>query len=685
VGADDNPFDENGEDFFNTTLELGAKPGSEGRLTVHGGRSEVITTGADNAISVGDEGNGTLVVEDGGTVNTLNLEVARRGDGTVTLRGSDTEVIASTDFGTYDGEFSFEAGFVEIANAGSAELNIVDGATLTARNGDPANTDTVGPGLNIGDQPGSEGDVVVDGVGSRIDILQDSPAGEFGPFFQVGANLGKGDATIRNEGEVVVRGPGSVATVGEADPSGAEDSDDASLNEPSSLAIESGGALRLIDQTDADANGNGLFIGNGAEGDGTVSVSGNGSLLSVQAPNFMQIAVANDGRGTLNVTDGARVVAAGTDRDNSNVNFNIGDNIADAEGAVMVSDPGSEINISGHRANIRVGFMGNGTLSVSNRASVSLEGDDAVLEVGQQGHGDMKIEDGGRVSVEGGPAGTQPFEFPNIDIGDQSSANGTVTVDGRNSSLSVDGGTRGVLNVGKSGTGSLTIRNGADVEAGAMRVGLKSGADGSVTIDGESSLLSIATQRDGEFVIGADFNPDGSGLVAGGNGTVIVRNGATIRAGTNEGDNNPDINVGANGTLRVESGGNIIGDVNTLDGGTFEMGNSPGTAAIGGDVSLAGGATTFELDGTGDGQFDRIDVAGDATLGGEVTVDVGGGFTPAAGDSFAIVDADGSASLAQDLDVSTEGLPDELAIDLDAEVGAIIATVVDASDPHALG
>lgn len=96
------------------------------------------------------------------------------------------------------------------------------------------------------------------------------------------------------------------------------------------------------------------------------------------------------------------------------------------------------------------------------------------------------------------------------------------------------------------------------------------------------------------------------------------------------------------------------------------------------------GNVTFELDGTAEGQFDRIDVSGDATLGGDVTIDVGGGFTPEAGDAFTVVDADDGASLAGDLDASVAGLPDDLGIDLSVEGSTIVAAVVDSADPDAL-
>ena len=55
------------------------------------------------------------------------------------------------------------------------------------------------------------------------------------------------------------------------------------------------------------------------------------------------------------------------------------------------------------------------------------------------------------------------------------------------------------------------------------------------------------------------------------------------------------------------------------------------------------GGLLIDLEGTGAGFFDLITVGGDATLDGDLVVAVTGGFDPAVGDSFEIIDATAGA------------------------------------------
>ncbi|MCR5873052.1 hypothetical protein LRS10_01875 [Phenylobacterium sp. J426] len=75
--------------------------------------------------------------------------------------------------------------------------------------------------------------------------------------------------------------------------------------------------------------------------------------------------------------------------------------------------------------------------------------------------------------------------------------------------------------------------------------------------------------------------------------------------------------------------------------GTLAPGASPGVLATG-NLGLNAGATLeVELGGTGAGQFDRLNVTGTVTLGGAfLDIQLYGGFTPVAGNSFLLIDND---------------------------------------------
>jgi hypothetical protein len=96
---------------------------------------------------------------------------------------------------------------------------------------------------------------------------------------------------------------------------------------------------------------------------------------------------------------------------------------------------------------------------------------------------------------------------------------------------------------------------------------------------------------------------------------------------------------------RLEFTGDVRGagdfDGNVLFSGTYSPGNSPAEIPFGGSVTFAPTATLYvELGGLTPGsQFDRLDAAGTADLGGALNVSLIGGFVPAVGNRFEIISA----------------------------------------------
>lgn len=89
---------------------------------------------------------------------------------------------------------------------------------------------------------------------------------------------------------------------------------------------------------------------------------------------------------------------------------------------------------------------------------------------------------------------------------------------------------------------------------------------------------------------------------------------------------------------RLGGTGLLTGDV-TSDG-TVAPGASAGTFAIDGDYAQGDdGALEIELAGTGDGEFDVLEVSGDADLDGTIEVSLLDGFVPAVGDRFLVLTA----------------------------------------------
>ena len=87
--------------------------------------------------------------------------------------------------------------------------------------------------------------------------------------------------------------------------------------------------------------------------------------------------------------------------------------------------------------------------------------------------------------------------------------------------------------------------------------------------------------------------------------------------------------------------GNVDGDV-TNTGGTVAPGNSPGTLTINGNFTQNGtGVYMEEIDGPAPGQFDLLQVAGTATLGGTLIIGSTNGYQAPDGQFFQIINAAG--------------------------------------------
>src|SRR3546814_16880445 len=72
-------------------LMIAARAGSTGALLIDGAGTTVTTTGVDNTVQVGWAGSGTLSVQSGAALKTLQLEAGRSGTGTITIQGDGTD------------------------------------------------------------------------------------------------------------------------------------------------------------------------------------------------------------------------------------------------------------------------------------------------------------------------------------------------------------------------------------------------------------------------------------------------------------------------------------------------------------------------------------------------------------------------------------------------------------------
>ena len=336
------------------------------------------------------------------------------------------------------------------------------------------------------------------------------------------------------------------------------------------------------------------------------------------SPGFMNIGQSGTGRVTL---QGAATTATFTGPD---AIVNVGRN-AGSDGTLTVRNGATlSLNATGANAGIFVGRLGGatGNMTISNGASVEISGPVAFFVVGREDGalGTMQVSGGSSLALNGGTDGALQLGRNASALGSMTVSGGsTVTVSGTNSQVRVGGSVATVL---AAGAGTLTI-NGTDsrVEAGTVTVGAP------VSLAGSTS--------------------DG--------GTVIVSNGGTLQAG--------EVRIGTSG-LVGGSGGTIIGNV-ILDGGTLAPGASPGTLTIVGDLTVLDGILKIEIGGTGDGQFDVLNITGTTMIaGGTVLFEFIDGFAPTAGQTFDFLSGPNAPTVATGVTFAVAGLQAGFQFDL---------------------
>jgi T5SS/PEP-CTERM-associated repeat protein len=207
--------------------------------------------------------------------------------------------------------------------------------------------------------------------------------------------------------------------------------------------------------------------------------------------------------------------------------------------------------------------------------------------VGETGVGTLDVSNGGTVKTTGTPAGT-------LLIGNQAGSNGTVTVGGGTGTSTLENsgpsGYPGQLYIGYAGTGALNVDAGG-VVSGFQNVtlGVESTADGTLTVDGGSvdfgtSFIKVGDKGQGTLAIknggtvasASGFIASASSASTTGRGTVAVTGtGSTWTVGSG------GLKIGADGAgaLSIDDHGAVI------SGGSFSLASGTGS----GKVTIQGG------------------------------------------------------------------------------------------------
>ncbi|MEO5722052.1 MAG: hypothetical protein ABIR71_11350 [Chthoniobacterales bacterium] len=577
------------------------------RVNVHAGAVWFNTS----TLSIGGAGNGFLAIASGGLVDSGNSEIGSgAGSGDVAVDG-------------LNGEWRNDILHVGGGSAGS--LTVDGGAKVVS------DSAVVGFGAN---GTVSIQDIATTGTQSTWE-LQNLLIG----------NTGIGTVSVVNGGflsthGIVVNHGSSLTLRGVATSAGNHPSELRDLGEVTvegTLLIENGAFSRHVF---GDVN-----IGSILAGDVTVRGFNATTGASVMQ-GISDLTVGAGNQGTLTIESGAGVFSK----------TGVIGSTAASTGGVFVRG------------------IGNGADS-----SWELKGD---LDVGQAGNGVLEIRDGASVVLPVDPA-LPAISQPAVTAGKEATGTGTILVTGRSnlgpSLLSVARS----LSVGLSGRGNLTVSNGGVVELldGPMLVAQSAaGSTANVKVGGGGSLIDLKGQSGDlqmsvlsptasvEITEGGTFACQDAFLPAfNANGFAQVRVGANGSGTPARFEVRHDLEVGVDGRGELVLNGGLVtvGGLTTVGAQGSILGNGTLSAPnrdvmIGGVVSpgLSPGRLTFEsnyrqtadaklkmqIAGTRAGEFDVLHVTGNATLDGTLEVTFLNGYLPRRGDTFRLLELDGSVT-----------------------------------------
>lgn len=350
---------------------------------------------------------------------------------------------------------------------------------------------------------------------------------------------------------------------------------------------------------------------------GTLVVA-NGALSS---HNSQPVTIGRAHQGDVTVSGFAPPPNSLPGRINAISNLTAGESAA---GHLIVQDGGF---VSCANAILAVGAFGSAVVQGFNHDPSELSVS-SQLTVGKSDLGNLILNDGGQVTADDITAGSQAGGFGILEVRGRSTAG--------SSSLSAEGN----IVLGLEGKGALYVEEDAVVTCAGAALGVFAGAEGGAIlgIDGESGAPA-------RWIVNGDMMLGGPGI-----GTVVLHNGANV-AVSNTLFILTNGSIGGTGTYSAQMVQNGSTSPRAYpaqtvpDGGTVAPGDPIGMMVIDGNYTqTASGRALMELAGPGPGQFDVLHVTGDSILDGTMEIHTPGNFLPATGQTFDLLQLDGSVS-----------------------------------------
>lgn len=628
-----------------------------------------------SSVSIGSSAAGTFSATNGGVLlaDALSLGNGGTGSGTVTVSGAGTLIglgsTATTGFNR-----------LEVGNWGFGSLTVSAGALIDA-------TAACAPGQRcgtfIGNAAGSTGVLNIDGAGSTVSTIGFTSIGQTSVFttavngFDFGtpggttngtvnitngglfqtqrASVGSGPSgtaalgTEQGIGNIVIDGAGSrwLATRDTVSNTNASVSFGNGVGGQGTLLVRNGGQLVVDGTGGSTSNFDNLTIGN--RGQGTATVTGVGSNITVQGNNPNIGVGANGGQGTLNVLAGATV---------NSLFFNVGNGPTGTTGTATFDGAGTTVTLSGVGTPGVVNANGAGFLTIGRNG----------------GSGQATVSNGARIVINDAGLDSRGSGSPGLQVARDLGSNGTLTITGAGSEVRISSTSLGVATndnfnpfvaIGRfdaGTTGTLSITNGGKLILEGNAVSTPTDARGTtLAIGGSSDTVAGGTGTATVSGAGSEIRVSGSdafisvGRGPGAVGTLSILNQGTVSSG----GMNVGRGVGGNGTLVMNNGTlNFSGQFNDGGGsGAFlTIGNRGGT----GTATITNGSqvniTNLGSNGAGlsiGGTAPNPTGTGTLTLSGGSQINI----TAAAGLGFVSIgrDGTGTANITQGSSINVAG------------------------------
>jgi T5SS/PEP-CTERM-associated repeat protein len=317
----------------------------------------------------------------------------------------------------------------------------------------------------------------------------------------------------------------------------------------------------------------------GRLGTGIVTVDGPGSQLLLTGAMY----AGRAGTGTITLTNGAVLTETAVGTGNAS-QFGAGGGTP-----FLTGGTGTLKVLSGSTAT----FADSLAFGVNGATGVGLV-NDATLNVGGQlriargttapgGKGTLTITDGGIVHDTAAADTSTSY----VQLGAATGTTGTVSVDGQGSLLDAEAN---AIDAGIIGAGTLTGSNHGQIKSTGLTVGDQGSGTLNLTSGGAAITQPPAGNR-AALSVGAHTGGTGSISVSG-NGSTLLAVGEAVLGGTDTGTGST---AGGTGNVAVSQGGLLATENMTIESGSSLSIDGTSAALIAGNLSDGGGVTTSGL------------------------------------------------------------------------------------------